>query len=130
MRASTPVGEMGAGLKTGIIRAMAGTGAVVTPAGLLFAATMSSFVFSDLRVIGQVGTTIGLGLLFDTLVVRTFMTPSVAVLLGRWFWWPQRVRRRPPTRLPRPVEPRPLNGSPLPAMNGDSPITEWPSLLR
>src|ERR1700756_2000021 len=63
--------EIGAGLKTGIIRAMAGTGGVVTAAGLVFAFTMSSFVFSDLRIIGQVGTTIGLGLLFDTLVVRS-----------------------------------------------------------
>jgi len=87
--------EVGAGLKTGIIRAMAGTGGVVTAAGLVFAFTMSQFVFSDLRIIGQVGTTIGLGLLFDTLVVRSFMTPSIAALLGRWFWWPQRVRTRP-----------------------------------
>ncbi len=87
--------EIGAGLKTGIIRAMAGTGGVVTSAGLVFAATMSSFVFSDLRIIGQMGTTIGLGLLFDTLIVRSFMTPSIATLLGRWFWWPQRVRPRP-----------------------------------
>ena len=46
-------------------------------------------------IIGQVGTTVGMGLLFDTLVVRSFMTPSIAVLLGRWFWWPQRVRPRP-----------------------------------
>ena len=53
-------------------------------------------VVSDLRTIGQVGSTIGLGLLFDTLVVRAFMTPSIAALLGRWFWWPQRVRPRPP----------------------------------
>ncbi len=45
-------------------------------------------MFSDLRVLGQI-TTIGLGL-FDTLVVRAFMTPSIAVLLGCWFWWPQR----------------------------------------
>jgi RND superfamily putative drug exporter len=90
--------EIGAGLKTGIIRAMAGTGAVVTSAGLVFAATMSSFVFSDLRIIGQMGTTIGLGLLFDTLIVRSFMTPSIAALLGRWFWWPQRVRPRPATK--------------------------------
>ena len=22
------------------------------------------------------------------------MTPSIATLLGRWFWWPQRVRTR------------------------------------
>ncbi|VAZ98644.1 Siderophore exporter MmpL4 [Mycobacterium pseudokansasii] len=100
--------EIGAGLKTGIIRAMASTGGVVTAAGLVFAATMSSFVFGDLRVLGQIGTTIGLGLLFDTLIVRAFMTPSVAALLGRWFWWPQRVRPRPASRLLRPYGPRPL----------------------
>jgi RND superfamily putative drug exporter len=93
--------EIHAGLKTGIIRSMAGTGAVVTSAGLVFAFTMMSMVVSDLRVVGQVGTTIGLGLLFDTLVVRSFMTPSIAALLGRWFWWPQRVRSRPARhRLP------------------------------
>ena len=74
--------EIGAGLKTGIIRAMAGTGGVVTAAGLVFAATMASFVFADLRILGQIGTTIGLGLLFDTLIVRSFMTPSIAALLG------------------------------------------------
>jgi putative drug exporter of the RND superfamily len=83
--------EIGAGIKTGIIRAMGGTGAVVTSAGLVFAFTMASFVFSDLRMIGQFGTIVGIGLLFDTLVVRSLMTPSIAALLGRWFWWPQRV---------------------------------------
>lgn len=86
--------EIGAGLKTGIIRTMGGTGAVVTSAGLVFAFTMASMVVSELRVIGQVGTTIGLGLLFDTLVVRSFMTPSIAALLGRWFWWPEWVPLR------------------------------------
>ncbi|KUI27578.1 RND family transporter [Mycobacterium sp. GA-2829] len=84
--------ELDGGLKTGIIRAMAGTGSVVTSAGLVFAATMASFVFGDLLVIGQVGSTIAMGLLFDTLIVRSFMTPSIAALLGRWFWWPTRVR--------------------------------------
>ena len=74
---------------------MAGSGAVVTAAGLVFAATMASFVFADLRILGQIGTTIALGLLFDTLIVRSFMTPSLAALLGRWFWWPLNVRQRP-----------------------------------
>jgi putative drug exporter of the RND superfamily len=99
--------EIGAGLNTGIIRAMAGTGGVVTAAGLVFAFTMASFVFSDLRVLGQIGTTIGLGLLFDTLIVRSFMTPSIAALLGRWFWWPQRVRPRPASQMLRQYGPRP-----------------------
>ena len=94
--------EIGAGLNTGIIRAMAGTGGVVTAAGLVFAATMSSFIFSDLLVLGQIGTTIGLGLLFDTLIVRSFMTPSIAAILGRWFWWPLNVRTRPASGMLRP----------------------------
>ncbi|HKP39599.1 MMPL family transporter [Mycobacterium sp.] len=87
--------EIHAGINTGIIRSMAGSGSVVTAAGLVFAFTMASFIFSDLRVLGQIGTTIALGLLFDTLIVRSFMTPSIAALLGRWFWWPVKVRQRP-----------------------------------
>jgi RND superfamily putative drug exporter len=111
--------EIHAGLKTGIIRSMAGTGAVVTSAGLVFAFTMGSMVISDLIVVGQVGTTIGLGLLFDTLVVRSFMTPAIATLLGRWFWWPQRVRNRPvpqpwpsPRSDPDPTDRLPVGANP------------------
>ncbi|WP_408632354.1 MMPL/RND family transporter [Mycobacterium basiliense] len=83
--------EITAGLNTGMIRAMANTGRVVTIAGLVFAFTMGSMITSDLRVVGQVGTTIMIGLLYDTLVVRAFMMPAVAALLGRWFWWPRRA---------------------------------------
>jgi len=96
--------EIHAGLNTGIIRAMGGSGSVVTSAGLVFAFTMMSFAISDLKVLAQVGTTIGMGLLFDTLVIRAFMTPSIAALLGRWFWWPQNVRPRPvPQPWPKPT---------------------------
>jgi putative drug exporter of the RND superfamily len=101
--------EIGAGLKTGIIRAMGGTGKVVTAAGLVFAFTMASMIVSDNRAIGQVGTTLGLGLLFDTLIVRSFMMPSVAALLGRWFWWPMNVRSRPARIGRRPGSPEPVH---------------------
>ena len=87
--------EIPAGINTGIIRAMGGSGSVVTAAGLVFAFTMMSMSVSAMVVVAQIGTTIGLGLLFDTLVIRAFMTPSIAALLGRWFWWPQVVRPRP-----------------------------------
>jgi RND superfamily putative drug exporter len=97
--------ELHAGINTGIIRAMGGSGSVVTSAGLVFAFTMMSMAVSELTVIGQVGTTIGLGLLFDTLVIRSFMTPSIAALMGKWFWWPQRVRARPvPSPWPKPPQ--------------------------
>jgi putative drug exporter of the RND superfamily len=99
--------EIHAGLKTGIIRSMGGTGGVVTTAGLIFAFTMGSMITSDLRIVGQIGTTIMLGLLFDTLVVRSFMTPSIAALLGRWFWWPRRVHTH---AGPQPVASSPARG--------------------
>ncbi len=86
--------EIHAGLKTGIIRSMAGSGGVVTAAGLVFAFTMASFLGSDLRVLGQFGSTVCVGLLLDTLIVRTLLMPSIATLLGRWFWWPQVVHPR------------------------------------
>ncbi len=84
--------ELRHGLKVGIIRSMAGSGSVVTSAGLVFAATMAAFVFGELLSMAQIGSTIAIGLLFDTLVIRAFMTPSIAALMGRWFWWPQRVK--------------------------------------
>ncbi len=123
--------EISAGLKTGIIRSMGETGGVVTSAGLVFAFTMMSMVASDLRSIGQAGSTIGLGLLFDTLIVRSLMTPSIAALLGRWFWWPQRVRPRPASDTLRPAGPRRPVKSPLGenahAANGESRHADTPA---
>jgi len=114
--------EIHAGIKTGIIRSMAGTGAVVTSAGLVFAFTMMSMVVSDLIVAGQVGTTIGLGLLFDTLVIRSFMTPSIAAMMGRWFWWPQKVRTRPKP-VPWPTPPQRAATTPVAVGGGDENTT-------
>ncbi|MCV7154539.1 MMPL/RND family transporter [Mycolicibacterium pyrenivorans] len=104
--------EIPAGIKTGIVRAIGGTGSVVTAAGVVFALTMASMVVSDLRIMAQVGTTIGLGLLFDTFIVRSFMMPAIATLLGRWFWWPVVVRTRPP-RPPRAQQIDPTTSIPV-----------------
>lgn len=118
--------EIHAGINTGIIRSMAGTGAVVTSAGLVFAFTMMSMAVSNLVVIGQVGTTIGLGLLFDTLVIRSFMTPSIAAMMGRWFWWPQNIRTRPkPSPWPKPG--RHSADTPVSVGAGDGAVDENPT---
>jgi RND superfamily putative drug exporter len=99
--------EIHAGLKTGIIRSMAGTGGVVTSAGLVFAATMAAMMFSKLIVLAQMGSTIALGLLVDTLIVRSLLMPSIATLLGRWFWWPLVVYPRGDNHFRKPEPPRP-----------------------
>jgi RND superfamily putative drug exporter len=98
--------EIHAGLKTGIIRSMAGTGGVVTSAGLVFAATMAGMMFSKLIVLAQMGSTIAIGLLVDTLIVRSLLMPSIATMLGRWFWWPQVVYPRGDNHFLKPQPPR------------------------
>jgi len=87
MRLREEVSRPDAGLKTGMIRTFGGTGGVVTTAGIVFGITMFAMLSSDVLSIEQVGTTIGVGLLIDTLIVRTFVVPGIAGLLGRWFWW-------------------------------------------
>ncbi|MUM16240.1 RND family transporter [Mycobacterium sp. CBMA271] len=77
----------GAGLRTGMVRAFGGTGGVVTTAGIVFGITMFAMLSSDVLSIEQVGTAIGVGLIIDTLIVRTFVVPAMAGLLGKWFWW-------------------------------------------
>ncbi|OBG71299.1 hypothetical protein A5714_00035 [Mycobacterium sp. E2462] len=87
--------ELHGGIHTGLIRALGSTGGVVTSAGLVFAFTMLAMLTSDLRTIGQVGSTVCIGLLLDTLIVRSFVVPSILRILGPWFWWPTLVRNRP-----------------------------------
>ena len=87
--------ELHAGLNTGLIRALGSTGGVVTSAGLVFAFTMLAMLSSDLRTVGQVGSTVCIGLLLDTLIVRSFVVPCILRILGPWFWWPTLVRARP-----------------------------------
>ena len=112
--------EIHAGLKTGIIRSMAGTGGVVTSAGLVFAATMAGMMFSQLTVLAQMGSTIAIGLLVDTFIVRSLLMPSIATLLGRWFWWPLVVYPRGDNHF---LPPRAPQGGPKP----DGPPPEDPT---
>lgn len=87
--------ELHGGIHTGLIRALGSTGGVVTSAGLVFAFTMLAMLTSDLQTIGQVGSTVCIGLLLDTLIVRSFVVPCILRILGPWFWWPTLVRSRP-----------------------------------
>ena len=87
--------ELHAGIHTGLIRALGSTGGVVTSAGLVFAFTMLAMLSSQLRSVGQVGSTVCIGLLLDTLIVRSFVVPCILRILGPWFWWPTLVRTRP-----------------------------------
>ncbi|QIM20366.1 MMPL family transporter [Phycicoccus sp. HDW14] len=81
----------GHGPREGMLRALAATGGVITSAGILLAAVFAVLGVLPLVVLAQLGVIICVGVLLDTLVVRTLLVPAIGVLLGDRFWWPRRV---------------------------------------
>ena len=88
------------GTGPGVLRALSATGGVITSAGVLLAAVFATLGVLPLVVLAQLGVVIGIGVLLDTLLVRTVLVPSLVVLLGERFWWPRRVSRAAPPATP------------------------------
>lgn len=82
------------GTRRGMLRALAATGGVITSAGILLGAVFSVLGVLPLVVLAQLGVIVCIGVLLDTLVVRTVLVPALALLLGERFWWPARVAAR------------------------------------
>ncbi|MCF6378397.1 MMPL family transporter [Nocardioides KLBMP 9356] len=79
------------GTRTGMLRALTATGGVITSAGILLAAVFAVLGVLPLVVLAQLGAIIFVGVLLDTLVVRTVLVPALALTLGDRFWWPRKV---------------------------------------
>ena len=73
-----------------MVEAVRHTGAVITSAGIVLAAVFAALGVLPLVVMGQLGIIVGLGVLVDTLVVRTIVVPAVVGLIGDRLWWPRR----------------------------------------
>ena len=80
------------GTRRGMLRALTATGGVITSAGILLAAVFAVLGVLPLVVLAQIGVVIGIGVLLDTLLVRTVLVPAIAIALGDAFWWPRRTR--------------------------------------
>ena len=79
------------GSREGMLRALGATGGVITSAGILLAAVFAVLGVLPLVVLAQIGVIICLGVLLDTLLVRTVLVPALALILGDRFWWPRKV---------------------------------------
>lgn len=89
------------GTRPGMVRAVAGTGAVITSAGIVLAAVFAALGVLPLVALGQLGLIVGLGVVIDTFLVRTVPVPGIFGLLGDRIWWPTRPARVT-TATPRP----------------------------
>ena len=79
------------GTKIGMIRALAATGGVITSAGILLAAVFAVLGVLPLITLTQIGIIVCIGVLLDTLLVRTLIVPSLAFITRERFWWPGRA---------------------------------------
>ncbi|MGC4896018.1 MMPL family transporter [Micromonospora sp. DT31] len=81
------------GTRDGMLSALRVTGGVITSAGILLAAVFAVLGVLPLITLTQIGIIVCIGVLLDTLLVRTVLVPALAFLLGDRFWWPGRIRR-------------------------------------
>jgi RND superfamily putative drug exporter len=79
------------GTRQGMILALSSTGGVITSAGILLAAVFAVLGVLPLITLTQIGIIVCIGVLLDTLLVRTILVPSLAFIAGDRFWWPSRV---------------------------------------
>ncbi|WP_229069940.1 MMPL family transporter [Actinoplanes sp. DH11] len=84
------------GTRDGMVHALAVTGAVITSAGILLAAVFAVLGVLPVVTLTQIGVIVGIGVLLDTLLVRTVLVPALATLTGDRFWWPGRPQDKQP----------------------------------
>ncbi len=80
------------GTSEGMIRALSSTGAVITSAGILLAAVFAVLGVLPVVALTQIGVIVCIGVLFDTLVVRTVLVPAMVFITKDFFWWPSHRR--------------------------------------
>ena len=81
------------GTRAGMVEAVAHTGSVITSAGIVLAAVFAALGVLPLVTLGQLGLIVGVGVLVDTLVVRTVIVPAIFTLVGDRIWWPGKPGR-------------------------------------
>ncbi len=75
-------------LKEAVSHAVANTGGVITACGIILTGTFAALMTAPLQVVFQIGASIAIGVIIDTFIVRALLVPSLAVIAGRWNWWP------------------------------------------
>jgi putative drug exporter of the RND superfamily len=80
------------GIRQGTLRGLTVTGGVITAAGVVLAGTFAALVLEPTVYLTEVGTAVAIGVLLDTLLVRTVLVPAALLTIGERVWWPARPR--------------------------------------
>ncbi|MER6300609.1 MMPL family transporter [Kitasatospora sp. NPDC001539] len=81
------------GTRLGALTGLSATGGVITSAGLILASTFAVLGTLPLVAFAEIGFAVALGVLLDTLVVRSVLVTALTMDLDRHMWWPGRLSR-------------------------------------
>jgi RND superfamily putative drug exporter len=97
------------GTRRASLIALGATGGVITSAGLVLAATFLVLGTLPLVAFAEIGIAVALGVLLDTMIVRSVLVTALNLDLGASVWWPSRLDRDPhpsDTVLEEPDDPK------------------------
>jgi putative drug exporter of the RND superfamily len=79
---------------------LAATGGVITSAGLVLAGTFAVLATMPMVAFAEIGFAVALGVLLDTLIVRSILVTAITLVIGSAMWWPSKLARRPKPEAP------------------------------
>ena len=82
------------GTRAGVIRGVTVTGAVITSAGVVLAATFAVLGLLPLVPLAQLGFAVAFGVLLDTIIVRSILVPGLVHEIGGKIWWPSKLQNK------------------------------------
>jgi putative drug exporter of the RND superfamily len=82
------------GTKRGALIGLAATGGVITSAGLVLAGTFAVLATLPVVAFAEIGFAVALGVLLDTVVVRSVLVTALNLDVGRHMWWPSSLARQ------------------------------------
>ena len=88
------------GTRQGSLIALASTGGVITSAGIVLAATFLVLGSLPLVFLAELGVAVALGVMLDTLVVRSVLVTALNLDLGAKIWWPSTLDRADAPLIP------------------------------
>ncbi|WP_035812665.1 MMPL family transporter [Jiangella gansuensis] len=83
------------GTRRGALIGLAATGGVITSAGLVLAGTFAVLATLPVVAFAEIGIAVALGVLLDTMIVRSILVTSLNLDIGRWMWWPSALSKTP-----------------------------------
>ncbi|MDN4162421.1 MMPL family transporter [Nocardioides abyssi] len=99
----------------GSLVALGSTGGVITSAGLVLAATFLVLATIPFVFLAELGVAVALGVLLDTMVVRSVLVTAVNLDLGGRIWWPSSLDRGAHQVVTAPTDPAaPVDSAPAP----------------